>query len=81
VYCYVDMLVVDVLDERVASSEYRYSAGNVMGIVVVVDRKEAECCATARSATKVFCLKFRNACKKVRKYSPRVIYKNLTLYI
>jgi hypothetical protein len=42
------------LDERVASSkssEYRYSAGNAMGIVVVVvvDREEVECCATARS--------------------------------
>jgi len=27
---------VDALDERVASSEYRYSAGNAMGIVAVV---------------------------------------------
>jgi hypothetical protein len=49
VYCDVDMLIVDVLDERVASSEYRYSAGNAMGIVVVVDREEVKCCATARS--------------------------------
>jgi hypothetical protein len=47
VYCDVDMLIVDVLDERVASSEYRYSAGNAMGIVVVVDREQVECCATA----------------------------------
>jgi hypothetical protein len=52
VFCDVDMLVVDVLDERVALSEYRYSAGNAMGIVVVkVDREEVECCATARSPT------------------------------
>ena len=46
-YCDIDMLVVDVLDERVASSEYRYSAGNAMGIMVVVDREQAKCCATA----------------------------------
>ena len=46
-YCDVDMLVVDVLDERVASSEYRYSAGNAMGIVVVGDREGVGCCATA----------------------------------
>jgi hypothetical protein len=52
VFCNVDMLVVNMLDERVASSEYRYSAGNAMGIVVVkVDREEVECCATARSPT------------------------------
>jgi hypothetical protein len=50
VYCDVDMLVVEMLDERLASSECRCSAGNVMGIVAVVDREEVECCATARSA-------------------------------
>jgi hypothetical protein len=49
VFCDVDVLVIDVLDKQVASSEYRYSAGNAMGIVVVVvvvDREEVECCAT-----------------------------------
>jgi hypothetical protein len=50
VYCDGEMLVVDVLDERVASSEYRYSARNAMRIVVVIDREEVKCCATARSA-------------------------------
>jgi hypothetical protein len=32
VFCDADVLVIDVLDKRVASSEYRYSAGNAMGI-------------------------------------------------
>lgn len=35
-FCDVDVLVVDILDQRVTSSEYRYSAGNAMDIVVVV---------------------------------------------
>ena len=51
-YCDVDVLVVEMLDERLASSECRCSAGNAMGIVavvVVVDREEVECCAAARS--------------------------------
>ena len=56
-FCDVDVLVVDVLDKRVASSEYRYSAGNAMGIVVVVvvvDREEIKCCATARSDIRTY---------------------------
>jgi hypothetical protein len=50
------MLVVDVLDEGVTSNEYRYSTGNAMGIIVVIDREEVECCATARSATDIYYL-------------------------
>jgi len=54
VYCDVDVLIVEMLDERLASSESRCSAGNAMGmgivaVVVVVDREEVECCAAARS--------------------------------
>ena len=46
-HCDVDVLVVDMLVERVASSECRSSAGNAMGIMVVVDRDQVECCATS----------------------------------
>ena len=52
-YYDVDVVVVDVLGERVALSEYRYSAGNAMGIVVVVDQEEAKCCATARTQPRI----------------------------